>query len=494
MPLRVILVVGTLLLGGVTAVEVGWAQSDRANATGKPELMDGDHGARKQDETRRQGPPHEPAPFFAQPVVDVIAARPSERAITLTILHHQASQRMRLAVTDERGRTAVADRTLELVRGEPLFINLNGLQPDSGYRYTVTTLDAKGLSTEPLAEGHFHTQRRAGQGFTFTITADSHLDQNTDPAVYERTLKAIRGEDADFHVDLGDTFMVDKHANRDAAWQQYLQQRYYFGLLGTPLYLVLGNHDGEDRKLLRVGSDSLAAWANQTRKHFFANPEPNGFYSGNRVSDKFAGSLEDYYAWQWGDALFVVLNPYWHGPRGRSDDGWGLTLGDEQYQWLRQTLQASQARFKLVFVHQLVGGQGRQGRGGVEAASYGEWGGQNPDGSPGFAAHREGWPEPIHSLLIRTGVTAVFHGHDHLFAHQKLDGITYQEVPQPGHPGESSPTQAQEYGYRQGTILGSSGYMRLLVTSSRLKVDFVETSSGLGHVVHTYYLSGGSKP
>jgi hypothetical protein len=41
---------------------------------------------------------------------------------------------------------------------------------------------------------------------------------------------------------------------------------------------------------------------------------------------------------------------------------------------------------------------------------------------------------PIHQLLVRNKVAAVFHGHDHLFAKQDLDGIVYQEVPQPSSP------------------------------------------------------------
>ena len=35
----------------------------------------------------------------------------------------------------------------------------------------------------------------------------------------------------------------------------------------------------------------------------------------------------------------------------------------------------------------------------------------------------------------------VFHGHDHLYARQDLDGIVYQEVPQPGTPGCEAPPQ-----------------------------------------------------
>ena len=35
------------------------------------------------------------------------------------------------------------------------------------------------------------------------------------------------------------------------------------------------------------------------------------------------------------------------------------------------------------------------------------------------------------SLLVANKVNIVFHGHDHLFVKQDLDGIVYQEVPQP---------------------------------------------------------------
>ena len=44
---------------------------------------------------------------------------------------------------------------------------------------------------------------------------------------------------------------------------------------------------------------------------------------------------------------------------------------------------------------------------------------------------RPGWPAPIHQLLVQHRVSAVFHGHDHLYVNQQLDGIVYQEVPQP---------------------------------------------------------------
>jgi hypothetical protein len=102
-----------------------------------------------------------------------------------------------------------------------------------------------------------------------------------------------------------------------------------------------------------------------------------------------------------------------------------------------------------------------------------EWGGKSADGSDGFKEHRPGWEMPIHQLLVKTGVSAVFHGHDHLFVKEELDGIIYQEVPQPGHPSGGT-RSAEEYGYT-GVILGSSGHVRVTVNEKEAKVDYVRS-------------------
>lgn len=159
------------------------------------------------------------------------------------------------------------------------------------------------------------------------------------------------------------------------------------------------------------------------------------------------------------------------------DSSWSRTLGREQYEWLARTLAGSRARQKFVFTHHLVGGiGGSAARGGVESAPYFEWGGRNADGSEGFAARRPGWAMPIHPLLVKHGVTAVFHGHDHLYVHSTLDGIHYQCVPQPGNL-DGGVRSAAEYGYESGTILGSPGHLRVsLAEDGTAKVEFVRTA------------------
>jgi 3',5'-cyclic AMP phosphodiesterase CpdA len=184
--------------------------------------------------------------------------------------------------------------------------------------------------------------------------------------------------------------------------------------------------------------------------------------------------LEDYYAWEWGDALFIVLDPFWFTTRQRGgEDNWSRTLGREQYVWLATTLAKSRAKFRFVFLHHLVGGLGKDARGGAEAAPLYEWGGHNPDGTDVFKEKRPGWPMPIHELLVKNHVNIVFHGHDHLYVKQDVDGIVYQETPQPGFPRFNNTRSAEEYGYKSGALLGSSGHLRIRVDAAKAVVEYV---------------------
>ena len=97
---------------------------------------------------------------------------------------------------------------------------------------------------------------------------------------------------------------------------------------------------------------------------------------------------------------------------------------------------------------------------------------------------------PIHQLLVKNAVSIVFHGHDHFYARQELDGIVYQEVPQPGHPGrDGTPRNAADYGYVNGTMLGGSGHLRVIVTPTKVSVDYIKSFPDAA-VAHSYSISG----
>lgn len=395
--------------------------------------------------------------------LDVILGRPTDTSVTLSLLAYRDQT---VTVSYGTQKATLGTESVNLTANQLAEITLKNLTPDTPHFYTINHGEKQ----------TFHTARPPGSTFTFTIQADSHLDSNTSAEVYLQTLANQFVDNPDFVIDLGDTFMTDKYKPYTDAAPQYLAQRYFLGQLGKPLYLVLGNHDGEGAPRGQTGAE-MSVWSAQLRTKYFPNPVPDAFYSGNPTPHPTVGPLQDYYAWEWGDALFIVLDPYWFTPpaRGNTADLWGPTLGAEQYQWLKTTLAASSAKWKFVFIHQLIGGYDKNGRGGVEVAHLYEWGGQNAEGSSGFEQNRPGWDLPIHQLLIANNVTAVFHGHDHLFVNQELDGILYQEVPQPGNARPGSTESAIEYGYTSGEVLGGPGHLRVTVSPEQVTVEYIRT-------------------
>ena len=406
---------------------------------------------------------------------DIVLARPEAQAMTVSVLAYQELEGY-IAYGLHPGTYTLQTPLRQFQKGEPAAMALGALQADTTYYYQFRSRAPGATQFNNAAEGTFHTARPVGSSFTFTLTADVHLDEHTSPLVYRRTLSNIRADAPDFHIDLGNMFMTDKHGSRDEAAQQYLAQRYYLGQLGgsVPLLLALGTHDGESGKYDDGSADCLAVWANLMRTRYFPDPLPDDFYSGNHTPAALRGLPQNYFAWRWGDALFVVLDPFQHSLPQRDGDGWGWTLGKTQYQWLAQTLAQSPAKFKFVFIHNLLSGD-QTARGGVEVAGFNEWGGKNSDGTDGFAQHRPGWDAPIQQLLWRNHVTAVFKAHDNFYARQELDGIVYQMVPQPSFAGNDRIRDLPNYGYKLGKFLGNSGHVRVTVSPEQVKVDYVRS-------------------
>lgn len=453
-----------------------------ASGLAVPPAAGQDRGEKPARGGERRGP-RGPATFFTS-VPDVrgslVLGRPTDRSVTLSVLLRAGGKAV--VAFGPRGGTLVR-RTpaFDLAPGEPREVVLDGLDPNGAFAYRVLDAATGEALLPEDGNGSFRTARAPGEPFTFTVQSDSHLDGNSDPALYEACLGNVRRDEPDFHLDLGDTFMTGKHPDRESAARQYAAQRYFLSRVASSsaLFLAVGNHDGEERRSPGDdGPDGLPAWAANQRKRLFPNPVPGGFYSGNGENVPGVGLLEDWYAFTWGDALFVVLDPYRasRATRGGTEP-WNMTLGKAQYEWLARTLRASRARWKFVFVHQLVGGLGNGGRGGAEAALLYEWGGREADGRNTFAASRPGWEKPVHALLVENRVTAVFHGHDHFFARQELDGVVYQLVPQPARR-RADVGDAEEYGYRQGEFLPGAGHLRVRVEPGLVRYDFVRAALG----------------
>ncbi len=436
-------------------------------------------GGNQEKGQAKKGPKH----VFAGPApehpFDLILARPTDKSITISLLAYKPLEAYFEYGEDGNSKSIKTD-VRKLQPDQPLELILGDLKASTKYNYTLYTKTPDSADFKASPQQSFHTQRLPGSSFTFTVQADSHLDQSATPSVYERTLANMVADSPDLVVDLGDTFMTDKYPNFKDSLPQYIAQRYYFGQIGktAPVFLVLGNHDGERLDKYDATKESMAVWSNLTRTKYFPNPIPDEFYTGNQIEMKPLGKLQNYFAWTWGDAQFIVLDPFWttaRNGRGNTDGNWVRTLGNDQYHWLEKTLNESKSKYKFVFIHHLVGGLDESARGGSEAAAMYEWGGQGAAGMDEFRKHRPDWSMPIHQLLVKNKVSVVFHGHDHFFAKQDLDGVVYLLVPQPGHSGFQRLRTTEEYGYRKGDFLPPAGHMRVKVTPENSVVDYVRS-------------------
>jgi len=463
---------------------------------------------------------------------NIYLGRPADDSITMNLITDQDVE-FYIEYGSSSGSYTAQTAVFNATADEPVEIDINGLAAN-------TEIFSGETAWSQDVEHSFHTQRPPGSSFTFTIISDSHLGQyggqtEDEYALYENTLLNVEADGPDFHLDLGDTFAMDPsplgtgmtEAEAEAA---YYVQRPYMGLIShsIPILLAIGNHENEEGwnfdDTFSPPDQSLAIVGMRARKIYFPNPIPDDFYTGNTnpfpvefedaYGDEFGEDIyrEDYYAWEWGDALFVVIEPYhysmiWpnddssgYGGEGQdgetSGDRWDWTLGIEQYLWLKDTLANSDAVFKFVFSHHVAGGATPYGRGGISAAPYFEWGGYNANDTWGWDTERpsaEGWDVPIHQLMADNGVDIYFHGHDHIYAYEELDGMVYLEVPKPDDAGYDWEPYGYGYNeglYPEGLMIQNSGHIRVNVSPEEVNVAYVRSylpgDGTNGEVAHSF--------
>ena len=410
---------------------------------------------------------------------DILLGRPTDHSITASILFHDPMEH-HIGFGTSPGAYSGTTPTITNAPGTPDEVEINGLVPDMLYYYRVYYRPVGTQVFDSTAEHSFHTQRAPGSSFTFTVEADEHLyDKKGVKNLYRITLANEALDRPDFMLSLGDIFGDDHEPFTITSGALDTLHSNYRPLLGAithsiPFYVCLGNHEGEnDYYLAQTPPNNLAVWGTEWRKFYYPNPYPNDFYSGNTDVEPWGiGNPENYYAWTWGDALFVVLDVYRDQCDTSATPGsWNWSLGEPQYQWLRSTLQASTAAHKFVFAHHVRG----WGRGGIVPAHFYEWGGYAGNGvNYQFDQKRPGWDMPIQQLFETYGVDIFFQGHDHLFAHEELNGVVYQEVPMLIDSTYKIRILANADAYTADTI-GGSGHLRVNVTPSCVTVDFVRS-------------------
>jgi len=484
---------------GLMAATFGWTLLPAAEGDKKVKATAGGKKASdiSVDTARARGPAFTgdyalPAALAEYAALSVVLGRPTESSVTASLLA-KADCEAFLEIGTAPGRYTRKTAVTALPAGQPVEIEIADLKANTEYFYRLNWR-GKGLPAYvQRAECRFATQRAPGSTFVFTLQGDSHPEraQSSHPELYARTLQTASADRPDFHICIGDDFSVAKvrTVSREALAAPYLLQRPFLGLVGqqAPVFLINGNH--EQGSLYNYNQTDerhdVAVGVQLARNRLYPLPAPGKFYSGNPAELKDIGLMRDYYAWTWGDALFVVLDNYWHSPElvdsgygdkaGRAEKGadkknrdwWGITIGDAQYQWLKRTLEASKARHKFVLAHHVLG----SGRGGVDVADLYEWGGQGRKGET-FAEKRPGWELPIHQLMVKHKVSVFFQGHDHLYCQQSKDGLVYQELPMPSDHGYVAYNDDR---YVSGTKLPSSGYLRVTVSPEKVRVEYVRS-------------------
>ncbi len=421
-----------------------------------------------------------------------ILGRPTDSAITMSILFdQQAEVYWKYGTTS--GVYSVTTNTYIASADTTLMVDFSNLMPDTKYYYrTKYRLNGSSGAFNTGSEHSFHTQRALGSTFTFTIEADEHLcDIKGVRSLFQVCLENQALDQPDFMLSLGDNFGNDHNPTTITSNQLdslHKMYRPFFGSIchSIPLYLCLGNHEGENNYYLsQTPPENMAVYATLWRKFYYPNPHPDSFYTGNLAVEPYGiGNPENYYAWNWGNALFVVMDVY----RNQCDTSpkpkkWNWSLGFTQYTWLKNTLENSNAQYKFVFAHHTRG----EGRGGVTTAPFYEWGGYEANGSTwGFNTNRPGWAKPIHQLFVDNGVNVFFQGHDHLFAHEELDGVIYQELPMAADSTYKIGMLANANAYVSDTLDGS-GHLRVKVSPDCVTVDYIraylaaDTVSGIHH-------------
>jgi hypothetical protein len=356
---------------------------------------------------------------------------------------------------------------------------VDGLAPGHRYSYQVLALaDAGSIGALPLYLGSAATAPPPGSPFTFAVIADSHIEPrdpippgqtviDDDYGPMEETLLGVTGEvtaaSPDFLINLGD--MVDYHLfgfnapPPDASWARlaYLNYRRLLGdTVGSAAHFpVIGNWDGESG----CNSPEEIARSMSQRQLYAPGPGPDTYPEGGSING-------DYYAFTWGNALFVVLNVMTYTPGCHLlSDGPGLpddwTLGATQLAWLGRTLSAATSKWRFLFIHHTDGGAAAD----VDDSAYGRGGAQ--------AAHI-GEQAIIQAMMVEYGVQVFFYGHDHVFTDAVVEGVHYTL---PGSAGAPWKFDSSETGYT--LYWTESGYGRVSVAPDEAHVDFIASDGAL---------------
>ncbi len=402
-------------------------------------------------------------PLLARPTTSsiLINARNGAAAATVTV-------RLRVAGSTNHPRVIAP---LHAAPGAWLEWPIDGLTPGTRHEYEIIISPAVGPAAV-VARGGFTTQRTGKESFTAALITDPHTGSFAEGApplrVMDDVIRNVARDKPEFVIALGDN--VAWRTSRDYAQSSpedaeraYEMYRRHIAPLSASVahFSLLGNWEGETGKF---PAESVAL-VRGVRHRFLPNPDHTTYPQGGSAG-------QDYYAFTWGPAQFVILNVQGYTKASspltlptQSDVGkvedW--TLGRAQLAWLERTLKESTQPYKFLCIHHVVGGNAGNphdtlyGRGGARAAHVGE-------------------QRVVHEMMRKYGVQIFFYGHDHVFVDDVVDGIHYAL---PGSFGAPWHFERPVTGYER--FWRDSGHARLTVTPEQARVEYVNQAGSVFH-------------
>ena len=194
--------------------------------------------------------------------------------------------------------------------------------------------------------------------YTFVVLGDNRVGDN----IYKTLIGLALKQKPVFFLNTGD--LITTPGNRDQ-WANFWKTS---GAIVDPYFLVIGNHDVDDKK-------SEAVWKEEVD------------LPGNEL----------YYSWTVGKSLFAVLNTH--------DPDREYKIEGKQLDWLKKTLDPKKYDYQFVSMH---------------APMY------LNEGSTHYGKSVDKYPElrdELQKLFEQKKVTAVFAGHEHSYQKRKVGGV-----------------------------------------------------------------------
>ncbi len=217
-------------------------------------------------------------------------------------------------------------------------IALNGLRPDSRYRFHIT--GAAGTPRDAgFAGGTFRTAPDSDRDFAFVFSGDTHA-RHRPFTLFDRMAE----KNPDFFIHLGDTVYADsprsqfrpaldyyRFKHRELRRDTHLQQF----LAAVPTFAIWDDHEVENDF---TGSHPALAQGRQAFREFWP------------IANRSADDTILYRRFSWTpDCEFFILDTRQYRDQGEYDERSAKTmLGARQLAWLKAGLKASRAQFKFI--------------------------------------------------------------------------------------------------------------------------------------------------